>query len=172
MRNLLTAWYRKLRSHGEDQFDDPSIEGWELWSLPVRHVVRLLVVFLLLFAGVFVAFRWSGAALRFGSLRVSGQATPTWQVTGVVTDGRTGLPVPWARVEDDPAGRPPFYVAEADQAGRFRLLTFAEPHRIRVSAPNYVTTLVEVGRVWFLWMPRGEERRELKLEPGVNSTPR
>ena len=33
-------------------------------------------------------------------------------------------------VEDDPAGRPPFFRADADYSGAFELVTFAEPHRI------------------------------------------
>ena len=167
----LTAWYRRWRNRGEDEFG-PASEEWELWSVPVRYLARLALVFLLLFAAVYTAFRWSGAAVNFGSLRVSGRASPTWRVKGVVKDHRTGLPIPWARVEDDPAGRPPFFSAEADHEGRFLLLTLAEPHRIRVSAPNYVTTLVGIGRVWFLWTPRGEEHRELSLDPSTNSTPR
>jgi hypothetical protein len=131
----------------------------------VRHVVRLLVVFLLLFAGVFSAFHWSAAAVRFGGLRVSGQASPTWQVTGVVTDKQTRQPISWARVEDDPDGRPPFYSTEADQAGRYRLLTLAEPHRIRISAPNYVTTLVEVGPSLVCVDSSREENRDLTCSP-------
>jgi hypothetical protein len=172
MLNYLTAWYRRRRSRGEDEFEGVPEAEWELWSVPVRHLARLAVVFVLLFAGVYAAFRWSGAAVNFGSLRVSGRASPSWQVKGVVKDRRTGLPIPWARVEDDPAGRPPFFSADADREGRYLLLTLAEPHRLRVSAPNYVTTLVEIGRIWFLWTPRGEERRELLLEPLANSTPR
>jgi hypothetical protein len=168
----LTDWFRRFRYRGENEFADLPAEEWELWSVPVRYLARLALVFLLLFAGVYVAFRWSGAAVNFGSLRVSGRATPTWQVNGVVKDRQTRQPIPWARVEDDPAGRPPFFSADADRDGRFLLLTLAEPHRVRVSAPNYVTTLVDIGRVWFLWTPRGGERRELLLEPLLNSTPR
>jgi ABC-type nitrate/sulfonate/bicarbonate transport system permease component len=42
-----------------------------------------------------------------------------------------------------------FWWSGADQFGAFELLTLPEPHRVRVSAPGYCTTTVDVGRVWF-----------------------
>ena len=58
-----------------------------------------------------------------------------------------------------------FWRSGADQPGAFELLTLPEPHRVRVSAPGYRTTVVDVGRVWFLWLPRGRERRDVLLYP-------
>jgi hypothetical protein len=136
-----------------------------------RYLFRLAAVFLLLFAAVFLAFRWSGAAVRYGSLRVSGQTAPAWKVRGVVLDARTHQPVPWARVEDDPAGRPPLFHSDADHLGAFELLTLAERYRVRISAQNYVTSYVDIGRMWFLWLPRGEEVREFQLTSKTLNTP-
>src|SRR5215471_3720206 len=134
MRDWL-AWWQKL--HAVRDADDDSIEDELAVSrLFVRHALRLTVVFCLLFGAVFLVFKWSGAAVRFSALRAAGEATPTWKVHGVVRDAATREPIPWARVEDDPAGQPPLFSTEADQSGVFELSTLAEPHRVRVSAPN------------------------------------
>ena len=58
-----------------------------------------------------------------------------------------------------------FWWSGADQSGAFEILTLPEPHRVRVSAPGYRTTIVDVGRVWFLWLPRGEELQDGQLSP-------
>ena len=89
----------------------------------------------------------------------------------MVRDAVTRQPVPWARVEDDPNGQPPLFQTDADHVGNFALLTFPEPHRIRVSAPNYRAAQVAIGRAWYLWLPNGEEKRELLLVPELLSTP-
>ena len=52
-----------------------------------------------------------------------------------------------------------------DQFGVFELLTLPEPHQIRVAAPGYKTVIVGVGRVWFLWLPRGLEKHDIVLLP-------
>ena len=31
--------------------------------------------------------------------------------------------------------------------------------------PGYRTTIVDVGRVWFLWLPHGQERQDVQLSP-------
>ena len=134
-------------------------------SLFLRTAVRMTAAFALLFGGVFFAFWWSGSAIRFGAARAADRATPTWRVTGIVRNSLTGEPVPWALVEDDPGGRPPFFRCDADQAGAYELLTFAEPHRLRVSSPGYQPSTVEVGRAWFLWMPSGGEKKGMELTP-------
>ena len=71
--------------------------------------------------------------------RASGETepSPTWRISGTVRDAVTREPVPWALVEDDPAGQPPFFRTDADYRGAFELVTLAEPHRIRASAPGY-----------------------------------
>ena len=128
-----------------------------------RHALRLAVAFAVVFAFVYLAFRWSGAAVRFGASRVADRGVATWHVIGTVRNASTHEAIPWASVDDDPAGQPPFFHADADQSGAFDLLTLAEPHRVRISAPGYRTSSVRVGRVWFLWMPRGMERRDAEL---------
>lgn len=159
----LTGWWRKLRGGGDEFAPSPDSDP-EWRDLLMRYILRIAVAFVMLFGAVFVAFRWSGAAVRFGAQRVSGNAVPTWRVRGVVRDAQTREPVPWARVEDDPSGRPPLYFTEADLRGRFDLLTLAEPHRVRVSAPNYREFTAPVGRSWYLWIPRGDEYRELNID--------
>jgi hypothetical protein len=135
----------------------PDREPWEeaessgMW---MRPALRLAIVFALLFAGVFFAFWWAGSAVRFSAERAGARAFPTWQVSGTVRDTVTRQPIPWALVEDDPAGQLPFFHADADYRGGFNLVTLAEPHRIRVSAPGYRPVSLEIGRAWFIWMPR------------------
>ena len=82
-------------------------------------MLRLSLTFFLLFAGVFFAFWWSGSAIRFGASRVADTSQPTYRISGLVRDARTGQPIPWAAVEDDPAGQPPFFRTDADQHGNF-----------------------------------------------------
>ena len=80
-------------------------------------------------------------------------------------DARTGAPVAWARLGDDPAGRPPLFEATAGVDGAYELLTIAEPHEVVVSALGYRARRIKVGRSWYLWMPRGSERVDITLEP-------
>jgi len=131
----------------------------------VRQAIRLTLAFALLVTFVFLALSWSGAAVRFGASRVGDRGAPTWSITGTVRNAVTHEPVPWARIDDDPAGQPPFFHADADQVGNYELLTLSESHRIIVSAPGYRPYTVRVGRVWFLWMPRGGERQDVALSP-------
>ena len=58
-----------------------------------------------------------------------------------------------------------FFHADADYRGVFELLTLAEPHRIRVSAPGYRPLSLSIGRAWFVWMPRGNEKKNIDLPP-------
>jgi hypothetical protein len=129
----------------------------------VRQAIRLTLAFVALFCGVYFAFWWSGSAVRFGTARVTDRAVPTWQVVGIVRDEIDKRPIPWARVEDDPAGQPPFFHADADLFGAFELFTLPERHRLRISAPGYRPATVDVSRAWFLWMPHGKERVEVTL---------
>jgi hypothetical protein len=138
-------------------------------ELFARTALRFTAAFALLFGGVFFAFWWSGSAIRFGAARTADRAVATWTVSGTVRNSVTHQPIPWASVEDDPAGHPPFFRADADQSGTYELLTFAEPHRIRISSPGYRPASAEVGRAWFLWMPRGKEMKDLELFPLIDT---
>jgi hypothetical protein len=133
-----------------------------LW---IRSALRLAIVFALLFGGVFFAFWWAGSAVRFSAARAGDRSLPTWRVSGTVRDALTHQPIPWALVEDDPAGPPPFFRTDAGYGGDFLLITLAEPHRIRVSAPGYHPVSVDIGRPWFVWMPRGNEKKNIDLLP-------
>jgi hypothetical protein len=166
MSILGRTWRRLWR---EFRPEDESEEAAELRELFARSALRMTAAFALLFGGVFFAFWWSGSAIRFGAARAADHAVATWKVSGTVRNSLTGQPVPWASVEDDPAGQPPFFRADADHSGAYELLTFAEPHRIRVSSPGYRTAFVEVGRAWFLWMPRGGENKVIELSPQIDT---
>ena len=147
-----------LRSFLQEEIDDERAESRRL-------LLRWTVCFALLFGMVFLAFWWSGAAIRFSAARMTANAAPTYRLWGVVRDANSGQPVPWAAIEDDPAGIPPFFHADAGADGAYSLLTVAEPHRVRISAPGYRPLLERVGRAWFVWWPRGSERRDLRLAP-------
>ena len=166
--SILDRMWRRLWR--EFRPEDESEEGREQREIFLRTALRLTAAFALLFGGVFFVFWWSGSAIRFGAARAADQASPTWRVSGVVRNGVTGQPVPWAQVEDDPGGHPPFFRADADYLGGYELLTFAEPHRVRVSSPGYRPEVVEVGRAWFLWMPKGGEKVNVSIFP-LNATP-
>jgi hypothetical protein len=140
-------------------------EAADLRKQFVRSGVRLALLFAVLVTGVYFAFWWSGSAIRFGAARAADRSVPTWQVSGTVRDASTRAGIAWARIEDDPRGNPPFFRADSDQHGVFTLQTLAEPHQVRVTAPGYRLSVVEVGRVWFLWMPRGRENRDVLLVP-------
>jgi hypothetical protein len=157
-----------LQQSEPDEFQPVSFDEEEAADLR-RHflgqAIRLLVAFGLLFAAVYFAFWWSGSAIRFGASRVADRAETTWRITGTVRNGVNRKPVPWAAIADDPGGHPPFFHTDADQSGVFELLTLPEPHQIRVSAPGYKTLTVRVGRDWFLWLPRGREKRDMEMFP-------
>ena len=149
-----------------DDFRPPSFDEEESADRRrqyIRYTVRLAVAFCILFAGVSLAFRWSGDAVRFGASRVAARGVASWHIVGTVRDAATHKQVPWASIEDDPGGRPPFFRADSDQSGAFELVTLAEPHQIRIAAVGYQSVTVRVGRVWFLWLPQGKERHDAEL---------
>jgi hypothetical protein len=133
----------------------------EYRKLAIRYVIAFAVLFALAYAVV----RWSSSSVRFASARTGGRAVPTWVVSGVVRNAATHAPVPWASIGDDPAGLPPHSHTDADLHGAFELLTMAEPHVLRITAPGYRPATVHVGRTWFLWRPRGREQRDVELTP-------
>jgi hypothetical protein len=157
--------WRRYRDKDEWTESASPSEDPELREIFVRTGLRAGAAFLLIFGLVYLAFWWSGAAVGFGASRASGQAQPTWHVLGTVRSAVTHEPVPWALVEDDPGDRPPFFHTDASYSGSYELVTLAEPHRLRVSAPGYQTILVPVGRAWFLWLPKGSEERDIYLQP-------
>jgi hypothetical protein len=167
MSTLGRMWRGLWRKSKRDEDWREEAETGELDSAGVwlRPALRLTVVFALLFGGVLFAFWWAGSAVRFSAARAGDRSAPTWRVSGTVRDAVTHQPIPWALVEDDPAGQPPLFRAEADYTGIFELLTLAEPHRVRVSAPGYRPILLEIGRAWFVWMPRGSEKKIIDLVP-------
>jgi len=130
-----------------------------------RLFVRMTFGFAALFALVFLAFWWSGSAIRFGAARVTESNAPTYRIWGTIRDSRSGHPIPWAAVEDESSGNPPFFRADADVEGVYSLLTLAEPHQVRISAVGYRSALVRIGKAWFVWWPRGEERHDIGLAP-------
>jgi len=160
--NTLGGMWRKLwrGSEAPSEWDDPEPE--HLWR---RTFLRLAIVFAILFSGVMFVFWWAGSAVKYSAARAAGLAVPTWIISGVVLDRVTGQPISWAQVEDDPAGHPPFFRTDADVRGKFSLSTLAESHRVRCSAPGYYPKVVQIGRAWFIWLPRGEERLRIELWP-------
>ena|SRR6476659_6654793 len=145
-----------------EDWDDEQDAAGGRWS---RAVLRLAIIFALLFGFVFVAFWWAGSAISFTAARAAYRSVPTWQIDGVVRDAITRQPIPWAVIEDEPGGQPPLFHTDADVHGVFLLSTLAEPHRVLVSAPGYTPKAIPIGRVWFVWMPSGKERKEITLFP-------
>ena len=146
------------RSFLQEEIDDERSESRLL-------LIRWVAAFVLLFSFVFLAFWWSGSAIRFGAARVTASNAATYRVWGTVRDAHTGKPVPWAAVEDDPGGDAPLFRADADAEGAYSLLTLAEAHRIRISAVGYRAVEVRIGKPWFVWWPRGSEQHDVRLSP-------
>jgi len=130
-----------------------------------KYALRWALVFAFLIAAMGFALWWSSQALDYSTARIQSTARATYRVHGTVVDKSSGKPVAWADVEDDPANRPPRFRTSADHLGRFELLTFAEPHRIIVSALGYKAGSHRTGKEWYLWMPKGEEQVRVELEP-------
>lgn len=127
-----------------------------------RYAMRWILVFAILIGVISFAIWWSSSAVHFSSSRVEQTTRPTYRVTGIVRDA-AGQPVPWAEIGDELSGRPPFSHTTADRFGAFELLTIAEPHRIQVSALGYRPATVEIGKAWYMWMPKGAEKIEIAL---------
>lgn len=129
------------------------------------QLVRWSLAFALLFAAVFLCFWWSGAAIRFSADRVAHRAQRTWKIWGTVRNAVTHDPVPWAVVQDDPSGLPPFFQTDANFDGAYSLQTLPEPHHLLVRANGFQDARIRIGRQWFTWLPDGEEHREILLNP-------
>lgn len=157
-----------FRRSSDEDFDSPPSTFEEEQSRDLRReylrfLFRCAIAFAVAFAFICAAVWWSSRAIRFAGTRAADRGVPTWSVSGVVRDAATGAPIAWAAIADDPAGLPPFFHADAGLDGRFELVTLAEPHRLRVTAPGYRDGLVKVGRPWFAWTPGGSERVEVDL---------
>jgi len=163
MITLGEMWRRLWRgTKPANDWEEERLGAGGLWS---RTVLRLAVIFALLFGFVFFAFWWAGSAVRFSAARAANHTIPTWIVSGEVRDAVTRQPIPWAVIEDDPAGQPPLFRTDANIRGVFVLSTMAEPHRVRASAPGYAPRSIPIGRAWFIWMPHGKERKIIELSP-------
>ena len=130
-----------------------------------KQAVRWSVVFASLIAAALFAVWWATSALYFSASRVTESTKPTYRVYGQVRDARSGAPIPWTEVADQPFGQPPLFRTSADASGAFELLTLAEPHEVRISALGYRTKVARVGKDWFRWMPWGSERLDVTLQP-------
>ena len=58
-----------------------------------------------------------------------------------------------------------FFETNADAGGTFSLMTLAEPHKLLVRASGYRDASVTIGRQWFSWLPKGEEKRDIEMLP-------
>jgi hypothetical protein len=129
----------------------------------------LLVKWGLAFAGliffVAAALWWSGSAVKYGASRVQGGGAPSYEVAGIVTDGVTHQPIPWASITTEITSGPQFFQTNADASGSFSLMTMAEPHKLIVKANGYREATVQVGRQWFSWLPTGAEKKNVELLP-------
>lgn len=157
--------------------EERSSEFWEEERLEDHQDMRRLAArWGLVFAmglSFFAFVLWrSGSAVEYGAARAGGEATAArYRVFGVVRSAITGSPVPWPHVRDDANGRPPLFEATGTHAGTFEMMTLAEPHFIVIAAHGFRATTVKIGKPWYLWMPTGEERVEVTLNPEAD-TPR
>jgi hypothetical protein len=129
-----------------------------------KQVLRWSLLFVLLCGGVFFAIWWASAAVHFSASRVDATTGSNYRITGIVRDAATGSPIPWAEIADAPSGRPPLFHATADRFGAYELLTIAEPHTVFVTALGYRPGSVRVGKAWYMWMPKGWEKMDIKLQ--------
>jgi hypothetical protein len=130
-----------------------------------RHLIVYILCFGALFAAVASVFWWSRTAVDFGAARVTGTNTATYRVFGVVRDAGSGRPVPWAKIQDDPEGMPPLFDADGGADGTYALATVPLEHQVVVSARGYRPRAFQIGRPWFQWWPKGEQRLDVELTP-------
>jgi len=130
-----------------------------------RTLVRWALAFATIFGLAAMAFWWSGAAVRYSTARVQNRSNPTYEISGVVTDGRTHRPVAWAEISTDFQFGGAFFSTSTDLNGRYSLNTLPEPHQLVVKANGYQPAHLSVGKQWFSWTPRGSEQRDAELVP-------
>ena len=130
-----------------------------------RFFTKWGIVFAALVAFAVFALWWAGSALSFSASRVTEGGKASYRVFGVVTDSRSGAPVPWAKIQDDPEKRPPLFETSADFYGKFELMTLPEPHNIVIAAYGHKPKRVAIGKTWYLWLPSGTEEIKVSLDP-------
>ncbi len=130
-----------------------------------RQFYRWLLLFSVVLAFFAFALWWAASVVHFSAARIQFRSTATWRVWGTVRDARTGTPVPWTHLRDDPLSRPPLFETTAGANGSYELVTIAEPHDVFVSRLGYRQTKVRVGRRWFLWTPEGSQQVDITIEP-------
>jgi hypothetical protein len=145
-------------------FQFPPLPEGAAWRM-VRHILRMAGIVAVSFGLVYGMIWWSSSALRSSNDRLAGKAVAGWQVTGTVRNSLNRLPIPWAHIEDDPRGLPPLHAADADLNGSYVFDTTPDKHNVIVSAPGYRPTRTQVGRPWYLWLPRGSETLNVVLIP-------
>src|SRR6516165_6495030 len=116
-------FWQRFRAQDDWADSAPAGEDPELREIFVRSGLRVAAAFAVIFGLVYFAFWWSGSAVGFGANRAAGQSQPTWKVLGFVRSATTREAVPWAVIEDDPSGRPPFFHADATYSGSYELVT-------------------------------------------------
>src|ERR1019366_1161417 len=111
MRTLGRMWrglwpvFRRYRE-SRDEAESGELESGGMW---IRPALRLAIVFALLFVKVFFAFLWAGSAVRVSPERGADRAAPALGFWVTVRAAVPPQPIPWAVVEDVPAGQPPFF---------------------------------------------------------------
>lgn len=130
-----------------------------------RSMARYILAFMVVFCFAAMAFWWSGSAVRYSAARVQQRTKPTYQVTGMVTDSRTHLPIPWAEISTEFQFGGAFFSTNTDQDGKYTIDTLPEPHDLVVKANGYQTKRFRVGKQWFSWTPGGSEIDNAELAP-------
>ncbi len=130
-----------------------------------RTLARWILAFIAIFCFAAMAFWWSGSAVQYSAARVQNRTNPTYEVTGVITDGKTHKGIPWAEVSTDFQFGGAFFATNTDLDGHYTINTLAEPHDLIVKANGYQTARLRVGKQWFSWTPHGSEKRDAELLP-------
>jgi hypothetical protein len=128
-----------------------------------RTLARWIASFIVVFCFAAMAFWWSGSAVNYSTARVQNRSTPTYQITGVITDAQTHQGVAWAEVSTDFQFGGAFFSTTADQNGVYSINTLAEPQDLVVKANGYQPARIRVGKQWFSWTPQGSEKKDIEL---------
>jgi hypothetical protein len=130
-----------------------------------RTIARWIVAFVVVFCFAAMAFWWSGSAVSYSTARVQNRSTPTYEITGVITDAQTHKGIAWADISTDFQFGGAFFSTTADQNGQYSITTLPEPHYLIVKANGYQSGRIRVGKQWFSWTPKGSEKRDAELTP-------
>jgi hypothetical protein len=134
-----------------------------------KELLRFSLRWGIVLAAISAIFGWmlwrSSSAVDFAASRVEANTPARYKITGTVRDAVTSKTVPWPVIADSPEGSPPHFHTTGKHDGTFELWTIAEPHNVVISALGYRSVTVRVGKAWYLWMPSGEEKFEIRLDP-------